>query len=454
MAIPLTTNPGGLFRQLGRVGKLALLVDQHQTALPAAFESLLVQYDGQTPPGFRDVIATAVALAPQAVANQAAWLPALQQAAVGTLIRHVQKDKPAAAGSVQLALEELVRQMRASGDTVKRSAVAVAATPAAGNAGDGVAVATATRGDGLPAELLIAEVARLEVTADSFGGGATAGSETATYYGAAGNPADVWAYDWPAGSGVATALTAVSPSSGSYLTGGDFEVFSPADTPDDWAIEVGAAGVEVFEEGTTVYSGLKAVRVAGSATLTRLAQTLAADTLPPALTPLGCVLWVRVSGVPAAGVLTIDLTDAAGAVTTDDQGAANSFTQSLPALAAATWTPVSGVFRTGRSLPVGLKLRVRLSTALSAGTNLYLDRVTLFPLVTVYAGGPAVGVASGAAPFAAADAWTLTSTNDRGGAADNATFQALFERIFGLSSLGLLLPSANTPTVADTLITA
>jgi hypothetical protein len=449
MAINITT----LFTRLGRAGKLALLVNQHQAALPAAMEALITQYDGQTPPGLRDVVAQVIAYAGNGgiVSNQQAWMSVVQQAMQQTVIRTVRADKPTAAGSLGEALAEVVRQMAAGSQTVARSTTT--ATAAAGtNQGNGVCVISPKRGDGLLNELVLPEVVRLECTADSFGGGRAAGQEGFTYFGQVGNPADVWGYDWPQGSGVATAFTAVSPAT-DLLTNGDMEAYTTANVPDSWAVESGTPGTHLLQDTGVFYDALSSLKLPGSATLAGISQSPNASLTGQ--TPYAVVLWVRTSGVPAAGVLTVDLTDASGTVTQDAQVANNSFTQSLPALAAATWTPISGVFRTPKAIPSGLKLRVRLTTALSTGTSLNVDRVMLAPLAAPYAGGPGLAVLSGAAPFAASDMFTLTMTNDRASASYNATWQALFDRAFGMRALGLQLPSTSgSPTQADTLITS
>ena len=66
-----------------------------------------------------------------------------------------------------------------------------------------------------------------------------------------------------------------------------------------------------------------------------------------------------------------------------------------------------------------------------------------------------MAVFSGNVNFIENDGWDMTTTNDFGGSSNLATFQWLFDRLFNMRSLGLLLPStASSPTVADSLITA
>ncbi|VTS08133.1 hypothetical protein [Gemmata obscuriglobus] len=122
------------------------------------------------------------------------------------------------------------------------------------------------------------------------------------------------------------------------------------------------------------------------------------------------------------------------------QSANNSFTQSCSALT-TIYAAVNGVFRTPGVLPATMKLRVRMSTALT-GAAVRIDDVCLTPLTAAYQGGPGLAIFSGATPFLKTDAWTAAATNNRGGASYGATFQCLLDRFFGLRALGILFPRA------------
>ena len=83
---------------------------------------------------------------------------------------------------------------------------------------------------------------------------------------------------------------------------------------------------------------------------------------------------------------------------------------------------------------------------------MYIDRLALAAATLAYNGGPYLAVFSGSTPFQKADSWTVNTTNSRGGASYNGTFQTAFDRLFNMRSLGLLLPSAASPTISDGLI--
>lgn len=183
------------------------------------------------------------------------------------------------------------------------------------------------------------------------------------------------------------------------------------------------------------------------------ASTGTAGTVQP-LTSYAVNLALKVDVVPAAGVLTIDLIDGNSNVIQDAQGNNNSFAVTLSG-ATTSWVFHSGVFRMPRALPAAMFLRIRLSTGLSSGSNLFIDHLAMGALTRLYNGGPGRAIFSGNANFISGDGWDMTTTNDFGGSSNLATFQWLFERLFGMRSLGLLLPSAvSSPSIGDTLITS
>lgn len=456
---------GVLFERLGRLGHVAYLVHTHEATIPDALEDLYDDYDGITPgTGLRDVVAPVIALDDAITYVAGTFLPVIQEAAVQTLLRMVENDQPYAAGSVEDALVELRRQMLVAGETVLRSVVSVAATALAGNSGTGQVVVTTTGGDGLPLELVVAETGKLFCEESSYTGDAVAGAEGFRWLGEVADLSDVWRYDWPAGSNSSAAYTSVDPdSTDTRVVNGGFESFAVANVPDGWVIAAGTAGTEVLQDLVVFWTGVSSLKLVGAATNTSLTQAFGQDDeadgstdTPTALTAYGVSFWVRVTTVPAAGVLTCDLIDGTGAVVADAQGVNNTFTRVITTLVNLTWTAVQGVFRLPKAIPAGLKIRLRLSTAMTAGSSLNIDQLTLAELAEPYPGGPLIGVFSGATGWAELDGYTLAVANDRGGGLYGATFQTVFERFYGMTNFGLLLPSTTSggETQPDTLITA
>lgn len=221
-----------------------------------------------------------------------------------------------------------------------------------------------------------------------------------------------------------------------------------------------AGGTPTITHGTTsagtaqVYAGGKALIIdSDGAELTTFNQRLFG--LNPE-TAYAFSMWAIADVVPAAGVITVDLVDGiGGTVIADSAGTNNTFSFDCDDLSDSAWqhvtTLVGGecVFRTPLVVPDVVYLRIRVSTAVSDTTSVFLDHAALTPMTAVYPGGPLVAAFSGNVGFRRGDVWTLAVTNNRAG-----ELQEYFERNFGMSSLGLLLPSnaANSETIPDSVI--
>jgi hypothetical protein len=456
MALSFANTAGNLFNRLGRYGKLALVARVFQGDLATYFNALLAQYDSsvasplQLPenniPSLRDATQESASL----------FMDSLIGNATTTVLEMVKADKPSVAGSLQDAITEIRSQMITAGASVKKCTVA-ASVVAGANTGDGVVSVSAKRGDGLDQELMFPEVAYIRCVGDSQTGGATAGQEQFLYYGPV-SARGVWSPNYPIGSGTSTGFTVIDPTVdgtsatyyGNILTNGSFEAFT-SNTPNGWTATTGAAGTN-FQQGATVYAGTKSLQFIGSAVSTALEQTLLQGALSPS-TSFGVCLWARVSSAPGAGVLTVELIDGSGTVINDDQGAANSYTINLVTIG-TTFVNQRSVFRLPKLVPSTVKLRLRMSTQLSGGTNAFVDHLSMGRLVQAYPGGPGMVGHSGATKFVANDFFTMTTTNDYGGASNLSTIQWLADRLFKTRSMGILLPSNAAPTIPDTLITS
>jgi len=221
-----------------------------------------------------------------------------------------------------------------------------------------------------------------------------------------------------------------------------------------------AGGTPTITHGTTsagtaqVYAGGKALIIdSDGAELTTFNQRLFG--LNPE-TAYAFSMWAIADVVPAAGVITVDLVDGiGGTVIADSAGTNNTFSFDCDDLSDSAWqhvtTLVGGecVFRTPLVVPDVVYLRIRVSTAVSDTTSVFLDHAALTPMTAVYPGGPLVAAFSGNIGFLRGDEWTMAVTNNRAG-----ELQEYFERNFGMSSLGLLLPSnaANSETIPDSVI--
>jgi hypothetical protein len=465
MSIPLTgTNPAGLFNRLGKLGLLVADINTYQsTTLVNDVLGILNLFQGAAgnlsnaePDIVGSLPGTDQASNQTSIAGITQQLTNYAQAAV---IRMVFRDNPQPDNSLATALKEVIRQMKAASATVKACTVTatVNAAPSVTNNGNGVCLISTKRGDGLQQENLFAETENIVCTADSQGGG-SAGNESFTFRGqvAQSNP---FLQNWPLGSGAQATMQAINAtannSQGNLLVNSNFVTFTTPNIPDNWLLALGTAGTD-FKQGSLGFIGTSSAQwVGGTGTNASITQTFAlaagtAGKLSPD-TQYAVNFWAKVDVVPAAGVLTVDLVDGNGVTILDDQGVANSFTVTCSTLT-TSFAAKNGIFRLPKALPAVMKVRLRLTTGLSGGSNLFVDTLGFGAMTPEYPGGPQLALFSGSANFLINDAFQIVTTNDRGGAANLKTFQTLADRFFNMKQLGLLLPSSGAPSISDGLI--
>lgn len=463
MALNFDTGDESAFARLGKILKIPYLTTPYEASLPAAFLEINDGYVTTLTAVGGQVATQANQLARSAsntmtYASQAAW---------GVVQGMVLADQPSQAGTQYSAMAEFIRQMKLQSKTVQASTIGSSAAALTPFTGTGVLVLTTKRGDGLVQENTIAETLRLVCTADAYTGGATSGQET---FGLTGSPvsAGVWDYDWPTGSGAQTSGNAVSAdqdatSGGNLTTNGDFQDWTDDATPElvSWQLGgTGAWGTDVQRNSSDPFrSGQDyALQFNPGANNPVIYQVFADGTNGSQATLAGLTsfqvnLWLRkLSGTISAGVLTVELTDNSGTVTADAQGVNNSFTVTLSTLTTG-YVAYSGTFRLSATPPASVQLQLRISTDLAGASFLAAD-VCCAAVRAMYQGGPGYNVFSGATPFVGGDGWTITNTNNQGGASYLATFQTGFQRLFSMTEMGLLLPSSGSPNISNALITA
>ena len=144
-------------------------------------------------------------------------------------------------------------------------------------------------------------------------------------------------------------------------------------------------------------------------------------------------------------MLTVDLFDGS-AVINDDAGTANSFTIAATGLI-TSFAAKNGVFRLPRTVPELVYLRIRVSTAVSGTSSVFIDHCALAEMNEVYQAGFYAALFGGSVAFSKGDTFTVAATNDRAG-----SFQTTFDRNFDMRAKRLLLPSAASGTIPDSLI--
>jgi len=136
-----------------------------------------------------------------------------------------------------------------------------------------------------------------------------------------------------------------------------------------------------------------------------------------------------------------------GTITRDKEGNDNQLKLLVSAIGDSSHGSHFFFFRLRRQHAMPVYLRIRVHTAIDAGTSVYLDEMAVVQATELYVGGPYAALFAGATAAVTEDKWTLTVTNDRAG-----EFQTWYDRAFDMRSKGLLLPSSGSTLIPDTLI--
>jgi len=450
----------------GRIGKIGKVLDKirtwQNTTITSPVNEVMAMFDTEY-----DLVSGVIAAQDTERTAGVTFGTSLQTLALNTINRMVWRDNPQYTRTdASVSITELIRQMKADSKTVKTCTIGTSTATGAANVGNGTLVISTKRGDGLVNENIFAETANLTCTADgSAAGGGVQFNETFTFYGdaAIANPLS---WEWPGGSGsqttvkvVNTAQDATTGVGNNHLKNSEMENWT-ANVPDNWSLLFGTAGVDIFRDNTVAYTGSYSCKIVGGGANVSIAQQFDSAQNAAKLkteVPYAVIIRAKVDVVPAAGVVTVDLIKQDGTtVWADSQSVANSFTVNCPSLT-TNWQTFSGVFRMPNALFDAFttyRIRVRISTGLSAGTNLYLEDVAMTEMYETYASGLYVALFTGSLAFYKNDTFTITTTNDRGGATNLNTFQTLCDRLWDMRGKRLLLPSNGAPNIADTLITA
>jgi hypothetical protein len=452
MTIPYT-GAGGIFTRLGYAAQIELSINQSRgTTVPALVNALAADLATNDP---IDAAALEAALVTYQ-SGATGLLNQLKSLAINVVVNGVNTSIPQPNSTFLTAMQALISAMQAGNQSVQRCVVAATVAAGSANAGNPVIVASALNGSGLPQEDQFSEVIKGTCQADSQTGTAVSLREPVLFLGAAA-VVDTLSYLYPAGSGCSTKITAVDALQnqagglGNLLNNGSFESFlTTPNLPDDWHAIVGTPGTQIFQSTSQSYDGSTSLQITGDgSTAVAIYQGFGNDTtsklLP--LTQYAVVLWARVDVVPASGVLEIALTDGSNNVVADLNNVANLATHPVTALT-TIWTPLTAVFRTSRALPISARIRIRTSTSVSSGSNLFLDRVAMASMSPLYLGGPSAAVFSANTPMVVGDSFTITTTNNRGG-----LIQTACDALLPMRANNLLVPSVvSSPTIPDSLV--
>lgn len=352
-------------------------------------------------------------------------------AAQTILIEMVNADDPLPSLTVAEALRVLIAQMEGATEHVAVNTVSATVTPGSGNVSDAVMLASVLDARGRQLENVLAE----DVYCDRD---ATAQQMICRGEAAA---ASKIAMDWPLGSGASQSVVATDANAGvGVVSNGSFETFTVANTPDDWSIVAGSAGTEILEEATTVLKGSKSLEIVGAATNTQIRQDIAASV--SSRTPYAFNLFAKVDVVPAAGVLTVDLYDGTSVIQ-DDAGNNCSMTVDLTALT-TSWSAHGAIWQIADPKPTNVYLRLRVSTALSVGSSLFIDQLAGIAATRLYSGGPYLAAFVGGTDLAIDDEFTIAIANNR-----TSKYQEACDVFFDTRESDLRIPTSGSPSITN-----
>jgi hypothetical protein len=454
------TGSGSLFSRLGKIGVTINTINAFRGPSAAILTNNIDGQYATADQNLTDLLWTNLTTFQNAAG---AFMRPLQQLAQNTVVQMVNNNMPQSDSSIQTALNYLINQMISYGQTVQNCTPSATATYSPLNYGNPNVIYSVSAGDGTLCENIFSEVCTAQCTLDSQTQPLIAMHEP-VQLNAQYSISDTFSWKFPVGSGVTVNLTPVSGldsaagGMANWLTNSSFESWTvSANNPDSWVVQTGSAGVSVFQSTATFYDGLSSLQILGNGSeLTTLIQPVATPVAGFASLPLTVApeqqfavnLWLRVSSVPAQGVLQVAFTDSLGNVILDNKGASNQFSVSLTTLSASSWKPFGAPFRLPRVLPSSLQIRLKLTTALSAGINLFVDRLALALMTQMYPGGPSLTVFSGNINMIVGDTFWFNIYNNY----SPYHFQNLFDILFNMKSLGFQLPSSAAPSIPDSLI--
>jgi len=464
--LSFASAPGNLFNRLGKLGLLVKNTYAAQqtllTSMTNTTTGVVAQYNAES-----DIQAFMGSAYIGILSGIEGACVTGQSIATATINRMVFRDNPRISQNlttlnVIASINEVIRQMNIANATVLAMVVASSQTAFVGN-GNGVIVTSVYRpSDGRLLENSFAETILFTCSEDSYSGGATVGNEGFTVTGS-GSETDPFAFDWPLGSNSQTVGDAIngdaSNQSGNLLVNSGFITYNTTpNIPDNWQLQVGAAGVNVFQENSITYSATSNLRIDGDGTtnVTLIQQFGSGSGTSNTLsvqTQYAFNIFLRRGGALSTGTLTISLVDGSFNTLPDASGSltVNVFNINLASLT-TNFVAFNVAFRTPAILPTVAYIKYELTVPLNGGASIYLARSGFGLMNQQYVSGPFNAIFSGSVPFIDGDYATSVITNSKGAGGTLSTFQILFNQFYGMQQNDILLPSSPTPTILDSLI--
>lgn len=437
MAVTLTGAEGFFTREGVIIGEYNRVASLYGSALTAGFQSIWAQFASSDQ--------SAVEGLPGVVDNYRNSGLNYQQTLVADGIKamtlQVDRDTPLVPYTLTQALVLVIAQMKSTSQSINRPTTTGPVTANGSNLGDTTLLTSLTNQYGDPLDMVMAETVTLTCTQSvtSYQAPLSAVGESVI------SPNS---YAWPGGSGANTSFTVYDADVDGIVTDGGFNNWSGTgnNTPDDWEIINGDAGVTIFRSAAGGMRGLDAAKITSDgAQATQLGQDITVS-----VNTVYCVsVYAKINSHTATGVFRIALCDNNGNVLTDDAGTNLEYTRNVNGQVTTTFGLVSAFFSTPRQLPTTVRVQYGTSTAATSGREITMSLAGVVAATQLYPGGPFVAAISGEDRTALNDSYTIAYTNSL----TAQSFARGMDRLYNMRQLGVYFPSDVSPTISDSLVT-
>ena len=440
MPVTLTGQEGFFTREGVIIGEYNRVAALYGSALTAGAQSIWVQFastDQQAVNGLWDSV-EAYRLSGQS------YQTLLQTDGQTAIVLQTNRQGPTTLVPYTVAqgISVVAAQMRSTAQSINRPTLAVTVTPDAANLGDATVVASTTNQFGDPLDMIFTEdiVATCTVApaVSSYQADLAVVGETAQ------NPIT---YLWPGGSGASTTLAVTDPAVDGIVTDGSFESWSGtgSNTPDNWEIINGDAGVTIFRSASGGVRGDQAAIIqSDGAQATQLGQDITLEVN----TVYAVCVYAKINTLTATGTFRIALTDNNSNVLLDDAGNSLSYTRNVNGEVTTSFQCFTAFFATPRQLPVTVRVQTGFSVAATSGRQLTVDLVGVVAATQLYTGGIYSAAFAGADRTALDDSYTLAVSNSL----STQSFARGMDRLYSMRELGLYFPSSLSATISDGLV--
>lgn len=435
MSVTLIGTEGYFTRQGAFIGEFNRIAALYGTGATDGFQAIWNQFVSTDQISVENLPSALEAFRNSAITYQNVLVADAQT----QIVTQVNRDMTVTPLTVPQAITVLVAQMRAAAQSINRPTLTSTVTEGSSNLGDAVVAVSTINRFGDPLDMIFAETVTVTCTTDP-------GTSYAASLQANGEEAQATnSYLWPAGSGASFGFSVTDGASDTLITDGAFENWT-GNTPDDWAIENGSAGVNITQGIGGVRSGTSFTAVITSSGLaTQLSQAVSLSVN----TVYAVSFWAKRNTSDGTGVFRIALVNGdTGAVILDDAGGSLSYTRNLTAQVTGTFACFTAFFATPRQLPANVELWVGYSTAPANGVFLTLDLGALVAAGQLYAGGPYIAAFAGADRTALNDSWSVAFTNSLG----SNSFARGSDRLLSMRDNDVYYPSSTSPTISDALV--